>query len=255
MGSYLLYDIPGFLIHQRFMSMLKDQPLGFGAFASLFVLVGLGAVAEVDRVSKVDHVLKHIRHHVAGPVVGPLCIQPGMGCAEFRIGVHGWAVDVFFLKLLCDLGRSHSTGAHGEDAFDDSRRFLVHQQRRVFCCALAVAVGSSRPYPDSPLCLGIHHIPYLAAAVPHMPLVEQILEGHQFVAVFILGVHIVIDSDVAHIVGGEDLLNIKAGVKLVSAKAGEILRNDDSDVAVAHVIHHLLKGWAIEVCSGITIVS
>lgn len=67
-------------------------------------------------------------------------------------------------------------------------------------------------------------------------------------------VHIVIDSDVAHIVGGEDLLNIKAGVKLVSAKTGEILRNDDGDVAVAHVIHHLLKGWAIEVCSGIAIV-
>lgn len=87
-----------------------------------------------------------------------------------------------------------------------------------------------------------------------MPLVEQILEGHQFVAVFILGVHIVVDSDVAHIVGGKDLLDIKAGVKLVSAKAGEILRNDDSDVAVAHVIHHLLKGWAIEVCSGIAIV-
>ena len=84
--------------------------------------------------------------------------------------------------------------------------------------------------------------------------VEQIFEGHQFVAVFILGVHVVVDSDVAHIVGWEDLLNIKAGVKLVSAKAGEILRNDDSDVAVAHVIHHLLKGWAIEVCSGITIV-
>ena len=87
-----------------------------------------------------------------------------------------------------------------------------------------------------------------------MPLVEQIFEGHQFVAVFILGVHIVIDSDVAHIVGGEDLLDIKAGVKLVSAKAGEILRDDDSDVAVAHVIHHLLKGRAIEVCSGIAIV-
>src|SRR5699024_11230900 len=62
----------------------------------------------------------------------------------------------------------------------------------------------------------------------------------------LLGVHIVVDSDVAHIVGGEDLLDIKTGVKLVSAKAGEILRNDDGDVAVAHVIHHLLKGWAID---------
>ena len=90
MGSYLLYDIPGFLIHQRFMSVLKEQPLGFGAFAPLFVLVGLGAVAEVNRVPKANYVLKHIRHHVTGPVVGPLHVQPGMRCAEFRIGVHRW---------------------------------------------------------------------------------------------------------------------------------------------------------------------
>lgn len=203
---------------------------------------------------KVDHVLKHIRHHVASPVVGPLCIQPGMGCAEFRIGVHGWTVDAFFLELLCNLGWSHSAGAHGEDAFDDSRRLLIHQQRRVLGCTLAVAVRSSCPHPDSPLCLGVHYIPHLAAAVPHVPLIEQILERHQLVAVFILGVNIVVDSDVVHIIGREYLLDIKTGVQLVSSKAGKILCDDDGDVAVAHVIHHLFKGWAIEIRAGIAIV-
>lgn len=75
---------------------------------------------------------------------------------------------------------------------------------------------------------------------------EQILERHQLVAVFILGVNIVVDSDVAHIIGREYLLDIKTGVQLVSSKAGKILCDDDGDVAVAHVIHHLFKGWAIE---------
>ena len=102
-----------------------------------------------------------------------------------------------FLSRFAIWDGPHSTGAHGED----SCRLLVHQQRRVFRLALAVAVGSSRPYPDSPLCLGVHHIPHLAAAVPYMPLVEQIFEGHPFVTVFILSVHIVVDGDVAHIVG------------------------------------------------------
>lgn len=141
-----------------------------------------------------------------------------------------------------------------KDAFDDSRRLPIHQQRRVLGCTLAVAVRSSWPHPDSPLCLGVHYIPLLAAAVPHVPLIEQILERHQLVAVFILGVNIVVDSDVAHIIGREYLLDIKTGVQLVSSKAGKILCDDDGDVAVAHVIHHLFKGWAIEIRAGIAIV-
>lgn len=108
--------------------------------------------------------------------------------------------------------------------------------------------------PGFPLCLGVHYIPHLAAAVPHVPLIEQILERHQLVAVFILGVNIVVDSDVAHIIGREYLLDIKTGVQLVSSKAGKILCDDDGDVAVAHVIHHLFKGWAIEIRAGIAIV-
>jgi hypothetical protein len=87
-----------------------------------------------------------------------------------------------------------------------------------------------------------------------VPLIEQILERHQLVAVFILGVNIVVDSDVAHIIGREYLLDIKTGVQLVSSKAGKILCDDDGDVAVAHVIQHLFKGWAIEIRAGIAIV-
>ena len=43
-------------------------------------------------------------------------------------------------------------------------------------------------------------------------------------------------------------------MQLVSSKAGKILCDDDGDVAVAHVIHHLFKGWAIEIRAGIAIV-
>lgn len=75
-------------------------------------------------------------------------------------------------------------------------------------------------HSDSPLYLGVHHFPHLAAAVPHPSLIEQIIKRHQLVAVFILGVHIVVDSD----------------------------------VTVAHIIHHLLKGRAIEIHFGIAIV-
>ena len=49
-------------------------------------------------------------------------------------------------------------------------------------------------------------------------------------------------------------MDIEAGVQWVSSKAGKILCDEDGDVAVAHVIHHLFKGWAIEIRAGIAIV-
>lgn len=97
-------------------------------------------------------------------------------------------------------------------------------------------------------------LPAIDGGEAHVQFLEQILERHQLVAVFILGVNIVVDSDVAHIIGREYLLDIKTGVQLVSSKAGKILCDDDGDVAVAHVIHHLFKGWAIEIRAGIAIV-
>lgn len=66
--------------------------------------------------------------------------------------------------------------------------------------------------------------------------------------------YVIYERPVAHIIGREYLLDIKTGVQLVSSKAGKILCDDDGDVAVAHVIHHLFKGWAIEIRAGIAIV-
>ena len=87
---------------------------------------------------------------------------------------------------------------------------LIHQQRYGLHCTFAVAVGHSCTHSNSLLRLGIHHIPPSAAAGPHVPRIEQILEEYPFVAVFVLGVHILVSGDIAHIVGGEDPLDIEA---------------------------------------------
>ena len=79
-----------------------------------------------------------------------------------------------------------------------------------------------------PLCPGF-------AVLPYKPLVEQIFERHEVVALAAVGVHIVIDGDVADAEHGETFLDVESCVELISTKATEILSHDDPDLAVFHV--------------------
>ena len=64
---------------------------------------------------------------------------------------------------------------------------------------------------------------------------EQILERHEVVALAAVGVHIVIDGNVADAEHGEAFLNVESRVKLISTEATEILGHNDPDLAVFHV--------------------
>lgn len=64
---------------------------------------------------------------------------------------------------------------------------------------------------------------------------EQILERHEVVVLAAVGVHIVIDSDVADAEHGEAFLDVQARVELISTEATEIFGHNDPDPAVFHV--------------------
>ena len=64
---------------------------------------------------------------------------------------------------------------------------------------------------------------------------EQIFERHEVVALAAVGVHIVIDGNVADAEHGEAFLNVESRVKLISTEATEILGHNDPDLAVFHV--------------------
>ena len=89
--------------------------------------------------------------------------------------------------------------------------------------------------PFAPFCLGLQHRTDLPAGVPNKPLVEQILERHEVVVLAAVGVHIVIDSDVADAEHGEAFLDVQARVELISTEATEIFGHNDPDPAVFHV--------------------
>ena len=79
-----------------------------------------------------------------------------------------------------------------------------------------------------PLCPGF-------AVLPYKPLAKQIFERHEVVALAAVGVHIVIDGDVADAEHGESFLDVESCVELISTEAAEILGHDDPDLAVFHV--------------------
>ena len=73
------------------------------------------------------------------------------------------------------------------------------------------------------------------AVLPYKPLVEQIFERHEVVALAAVGVHIVIDGDVADAEHGESFFDVESRVELISTEVTEILGHDDPDPAVFHV--------------------
>ena len=64
---------------------------------------------------------------------------------------------------------------------------------------------------------------------------KQIFKRHEVVALAAVGVHIVIDGDVADAEHGEAFLDVQARVELISAEAAEIFGHNDPDFAVFHV--------------------
>lgn len=119
---------------------------------------------------------------------------------------------------------------------------------------LAVAVGRSGAQPFPALRLGPLHRPDLPAGVPDEPLVKEVLEGHQLRALTPVGVHIVVDGDVADAKHGEPLLDVQPRVELVAPQSGQVLGDDGADLPVFHICHHLLEAGAVEAAPGIAVI-
>ena len=137
-------------------------------------------------------------------------------------------------------------GTQGKDSFDNSSGFLVDNQLlglRIF----GISIGSAGSKPLAAFRFGFLNRTDFPAGVPNKPLVEQILERHEIVALCIFCVHIVVDGNVPNTEHGEAFLNVETGVKLVPAKAAEVLGHNDPNLPVFHVCDHLLKCGPLEV--------
>ena len=166
--------------------------------------------------------------------------------AVFLVGVIAGTKHFFFGQDRRNPAGAIARGTQGEDPFQNGSGFLVDDQ--LFCFRVfGISIGSARPKPFSAFRFGFLNRTDLSAGVPNKPLVEQIFERHEIIALCVFRVHIVVDRNVPDAEHRKALLNIETSVKLVSAKAAEILGHDDPNLPVFHVRDHLLKCRSLEV--------
>ena len=166
--------------------------------------------------------------------------------AVFLVGVIAGAKDFFFFQDRRDPAGAIARGTQGEDSFHNGSGFLVYDQLLALQ-VFDISIGSARPKPLAALRFGLLNCADLSAGVPNKPLVEQIFERHEIIALCVFRVHIVVDRNVPDAEHRKAFLNVETGMKLVSAKAAEILGHDDPNLPVFHVCDHLLKCRSLKV--------
>ena len=249
-----LDDVPGLPVDDGLMTALDYHALLAGMLHLTLVLVGLCAVLHVDRVADIEFILQHRRHGTLLPIIRLIQIQPHVGSAKPLVGVHSWTKHLFAFQDAGDLAGAVPRGTEGEDAAHHSGGLLVHAEFAFSIFILFIAVRRPRPQTLPALGLRPLHRPDLPAGVPHEPLVEQVLKGHQVVALGILRVHVVIDGDVAHPKLWEPFLDVETGMQLVAAQTAEIFGDDDPDLPILHVSHHALEVRPVEVSPGVSVI-
>ena len=79
---------------------------------------------EIEGITDVDLVFKHICDRVAAPVAWFVQRKPAMFTAELLIRIHRWTEDLFLLQPFCDLCRAAARRTKGENIPDDRRSMV-----------------------------------------------------------------------------------------------------------------------------------
>ena len=243
---HLLHNIPNLFGNDGRMRIFKHETFLTRMFNFALVLIGPGAEPVVHSVAKIDLIFQQVRDCAVRPVVRLRDVQCRMCQAVFLVGVIAGTKHLFFLQDRRNPAGAIARGTQGEDSFHNGSGFLVYDQ--LFCFRVfGISIGSAGSKPLAALRFGFLNRTDLSAGVPNKPLVEQVFERHEIIALCIFRIHIVIDCNVPNAEHGEALLNIETGMKLISAKAAEILGHNDSNLAVFHIRDHLLKCGSLEV--------
>ena len=85
--AYPLDDIPDLMAHQGGVGIFQHHAFLPGMFHFPLVLVGTGAVPEIDGVAKVDLILQHVGNGTVRPSIGIIQIKTAMGNAKGFVSV------------------------------------------------------------------------------------------------------------------------------------------------------------------------
>ena len=115
--------------------------------------------------------------------------------AVFLVGVIAGTKPFSFGQDRRNPAGAIARGTQGKDSFHNGSSFLVYDQLlglQVF----DISIGSARPKPFSAFRFGFLNCTDFPAGVPNKPLVEQIFERHEIIALCVFRIHIVVDRNV-----------------------------------------------------------
>ena len=215
----------------------------------LFQLVGLGISLEVAGTACVLLPFQNPYNGLVAPVVRSfrhrLFLSLGIECLCGQ--------NLLFFQNPCNLLRAFAVNAKVEDELDYRSRFFIQNPVILVLRVTAVSVGrfahvlptgSSLPQTDTDFLAGITGI----------PLVEQITDCGEALAVSPVAVHTVIYGDKADIVARKDNIRILSNSQIVTTKSAEVFDQPAAYKPLLDKLKALLHTGTIEVRPRITVI-
>ena len=251
----LLRKLPCLLIYNGLMGVLKDQPVLFGILNGTFILVELLMETKIDRMPHILRLGEDLSHNIAAPVIGIgkfLFAFPD--ALALLAEVHGRRFHLILKENTGDIVGAFALNGQSENAPHHGGSFLVDQPMvfvlRVFLVAIDGAVGGGLAGFSLDADGGF----LLAAQVAQIPLVHDVEEGGKFIAVLIIAVHAVGDSNKVDAVLPEKHLRVKAGLQIVTPRPAHILDDHMGNLARFNVCNELFPCRTLKIAAAPAVV-
>ena len=244
-----LGKMPGFRVNNGIMRILEDQPFLRRILYPLILIMFLGR-AEVERVPHVFRLGQDTGDSLPIPGIGAGRVQRGLAGTTVALGhVVAGGFDLLPLQRLGDIAGAQPVNAELIDPANDRRGFFVDQPvilvLRIADESIDRRIGDRLPRSALLLEGGSR----LAGLVAEIPLVHDVQERGELVAVLILAVDVVGNGDEADVMLPEEYFCIVAGLKVLAAKTAHVLDENRCDLAFLNIAHQLLPCRTVEIAA------
>ena len=80
-----------------------------------------------------------------------------------------------------------------------------------------------------------------------VPFVEDVNDAKLLLILAVKAIVVIVDGDKANIIFGKCQLDIPSGLNIISTETGQVFYDNDTDLAIFHVCHHIFKAGTVEI--------
>ena len=253
--SQFLCKLPHFLIYNRFMGVLKDQPVLLRIHNWIFVLVGLLVRTEVDRMPHIFGLGENLPNDITTPVIRVgkfLFAFPN--ATPLLCGVDRRSFHLIVIEDTGDVIRTVSLDGQPENTADNRSGFLVNIPTVLITRHFLVAINGTVGGRLAGFAFHTDRCFLLATQITKIPLVHNVEERGKLIAVLIVAVHAVGNRHKVNMMLTEEYLRVKACLQIVTPRPAHIFYNDMSNFACFNVCNKLFPSGTLKISSTPTVI-